>query len=135
MSIITISIAIAVMVAIRALISYYISRRYPGFIKWVGYYVLTLVSGIFIFFPTCILLGNKVCWDVDVYTQKTGLLVFSVIILLLCAWVWYKIIEDPKMETSSGKPVAALIIVLTVIIGLVILILGTSPYWAPFVGH
>jgi dipeptide/tripeptide permease len=135
MSIISLSIAIAVIVAIRALISHYVFRRYPGFVKWVGYYVLALVTGIFVFFPTCILLGNKFCWDVEVSTQKTGLLVASTIILLLCAWVWYKIIEDPKMKTSSGKPVATLIIVLTVIVGLLILYFVTSPYWASLVGH
>lgn len=135
MSITLLAILVAVITFIEALISYFIFRRFPGFLKWIGYYVLTLVTCIFIFFPTCIFLGNEVCWDFDVATHKIVLLTASTIILFLCAWVWYKIIKDPRMETSSGKPVATLIIVLAVIVGLIILIFGTSPYWAPFVGH
>ena len=137
MSIIFIAIVVAVIVFIRALISVYIFHRHPGIIKWIAYYVLTLVTGIFIFFPTCILLGNRVCWDYDVTDSghKTVLLVASTIFLLLCGWVWYKIIKDPKLKTSSSKPVATFIIALTVIIGLIILIFVTSSYWGQFFGH
>ena len=83
------------------------------------------------------LLGSKVCWDYDVTDSdlKTVLLVASTILLLLCGWVWYKIIKDPKLSTSSGKPVAAIIITLTIIVGLIILIFATSPYWGPLFGH
>ncbi len=137
MSIIFLAIAVAVLVFIRALISIYIFHRHPRIIKWIGYYVLTLVTGIFVFFPTCIMLGSKVCWDYDVTDSdlKTVLLVASTILLLLCGWVWYKIIKDPKLSTSSGKPVAAIIITLTIIVGLIILIFATSPYWGPLFGH
>jgi hypothetical protein len=137
MSIIFLAIVIAVIVFIRALISLYIFRRHPGIIKWIAYYVLTLVTGIFVFLPSCILLGNKVCWDYDVTDSdhKIVLLVASTILLLLCGWVWYKVIKDSKLETSSGKPVAALIIILTVIVGLIILIFATSTYWGPLLGH
>ena len=137
MSIIYLAIIIAIIVFIRALISQYILRRHPGFFKWIGYYVLTLVTGIFIFFPSCIFLGNQICWDYDVtdYDHRVVLLISSAIILALCSWIWYKIIKDPKLETSSGKPVATLIIVLAVVVGLILLVFGTSSYWAPLVGH
>lgn len=135
MLIIFLTIVTIIFFIIRVVLFNYILRRHPGIIKYVGYYVLTICTGIFIFFPTCIFLGNEVCWDFDVAIHKTVLLVASTIILLLCAWVWYKIITDPRMETSSGKPVATLIVVLAVIVGLIILIFGTSPYWAPLVGY
>lgn len=130
-----IAILTALFIVAQALFFFYISNKFPNILKFLGYYLLTVVTGIFLFFPTCILLGNKICWDVDVSTQKTGLIVSSVIILLLCIWVWYKIIKDPKMENSSGKSVATLIVVLTVIVGLIIVSAITSPYWAFLVGH
>ncbi len=135
MSIIFLTIVTIIFFIIRVVLFNYILHRHPGIIKSIGYYILTVCTGIFVFFPTCIFLGNEVCWDFDVATHKAVLLTVSTIILLLCAWVWYKIIKDPNLETSSGKPVATLIIVLTVIIGLIILIFGASPYWAPLVGQ
>ncbi len=135
MFIIFLTIVTIIFFIIRVVLFNYILRRHPGIIQYVGYYILTVCTGIFTFFPICIFLGNEVCWDFDVAIHKTVLLVSSMIILLLCAWVWYKIIKDPRMEISSGKPVATLIIILAFIISLIILIFGTSPYWAPLVGH
>ncbi len=140
MSITFLAIVIAVAVLIRALISYFIFRRYPGLIKWIGYYVLTLVTCIFIFFPACIFLGNEVCWDFDVATHKTVLLIASTILLLLCAWVWIEIFKYTKIDNDSRVPstskiVGIIVATVAILIALVVVILGTSSYWAPLVGQ
>lgn len=140
MSFIFLAIVIGVVVCIRALISYYIFRKYPGLLKWLGYYVLALSTCVFVFFPSCILLGNQTCWNFDVATHKIVLLTSSTIILLLCAWVWYEIFKYPKIDDESrvssvSKVVAGIIITVTIFVLLVIIIFGTSRYWAPLVGH
>ncbi len=140
MSFIFLAIAVAIIVCIRALISYYILRKYPGFIKWIGYYVLTLVTFIFIFFPTCIFLGNEVCWDFDVATHKTVLLTASAILLLLCTWVWIEIFKYPKIDDDSRVPgtsrmVVNIVVTVAILVALTVIILGTSSYWAPLVGQ
>lgn len=127
---------VIVIIVVRVLFMNYILPRYFDMRKWMGFYLLTIVTVIFIFFPSCILLGNRICLDVDVsYNDiKIILLASSAIILSLCFWVWYKIIIDPKLNTSSGKPIAVIIVILSIIIGLYILTIITSPYWARFVG-
>jgi hypothetical protein len=128
---------VIVIIVVRVLFMNYILPRYFDMRKWMGFYLLTIVTVIFIFFPSCILLGNRICLDVDVsYNDiKIILLASSAIILSLCFWVWYKIIIDPKLNTSSGKPIAVIIVILSIIIGLYILTIITSPYWARFVGQ
>jgi hypothetical protein len=140
MSITFLAIAVAIIVFIRALISYYIFRKFPGLVKWIGYYVLTLVTCIFIFFPTCIFLGNEVCWDFDVATHKTVLLIASAILLLLCTWTWIEIFKYPKINDDSGVPgtsrvVGIIVATVAILIALIVVILGTSSYWAPLVGQ
>lgn len=126
---------VIVTIVVRVLFMNYILPRYLDMRKWMGFYLLTIVTVIFIFFPSCILLGNRICLDVDVSYDdiKIILLVSSAIILSLCFWVWYKIIIDPRLNTSSGKPIAVIIVILSIIIGLYILTIITSPYWARFV--
>lgn len=140
MSPIFLAIVVAIIVFIRALVSYYIFRRYPGFIKWIGYYVLTLVTCIFIFFPVCIFLGNEVCWDFDVATHKTVLLTASTIFLFLCAWIWIEIFKYPRINNDSRVPgtskiVGIIVAAVAILAALVVVILGTSSYWAPLVGQ
>ena len=115
---------------------YLFAKRFP---KTAAGIVLTACTGIFLFFPACILSGNTVCWDYDVTdsAHRNVLLISSAIILPLCAWVWINIFKHPKLERvpRTSKLLAALIVVLTVIIGLLILASYTSPYWGPLVGH
>jgi hypothetical protein len=108
---------VIVIIVVRVLFMNYILPRYFDMRKWMGFYLLTIVTVIFIFFPSCILLGNRICLDVDVsYNDiKIILLASSAIILSLCFWVWYKIIIDPKLNTSSGKPIAVIIVILSII--------------------
>jgi len=134
------AITVAVIVFIQSLISYYIFHRFPGLLKSIGYYVLTLVTCIFIFLPTCIFLGNEVCWDLDVATHKTVLLTASMILLLLCTWTWIEIFKYPKINHDSRVPgtsriVGIIVATVVILIALIVVILGTSSYWAPLVGQ
>lgn len=115
-------------------IDYYLASRYP---RTTALAVLTIVSVIFVYFPACIFSGASICWDYDVTNigHRNVLLIVSVIILPLCAWAWFKVIKDPKFQTSAGKPVAALIVVLTIIVALFIIAMLTSSYWGPVFGH
>lgn len=140
MSIIFLTIVIIIFSITEIVVSQYFLKRHPGIIKSIGYSVLTLVTGIFLFFPACIFLGNEVCWDYDVATHKTVLLTASAILLLLCAWVWIEIFKYPKIDDDSrvlgtSRVVGIIVATVAILIALIVVILGTSSYWAPLVGQ
>lgn len=140
MSVIFLTIVTIIFFIIRVVVFQYFLKRHPGIIKSIGYYVLTVCTGIFIFFPTCIFLGNEVCWDFDVATHKTVLLTASAILLLLCAWVWIEIFKYPKIDDDSRVPgtsriVVIIVVTVAILAALTFIILGTSSYWAPLVGQ
>ena len=140
MSLIFLTIVTIIFFIIRVVVFHYILKRHPGFIKAIGYYVLTLCTGIFIYFPSCIFLGNEVCWDFDVATHKTVLLTASIILLSLCIWTWIEIFKYPTIDDESRVPgtsrmVVTIVVTLAILIALAVVVLATSTYWAPLVGQ
>jgi|GEM_PF-3887387 len=140
MSVIFLTVVTIVFFTIRAVVFQYVVKRHPGKVKSIAYYVLTVCTVIFLFFPICIFLGNEVCWDFDVATHKTVLLTASVLILLFCAWVWIEIFKYPKIDNNSRVPdtskiVSTIIVAVAILVALIVAILGSSSYWAPLVGY